>query len=124
MSCIESMLICLVGLIFLLWTTRNSWDRNLPVNDFEDNFRNTKIIARSMKDLALGFQSMKWKRRPGLTVVLLSQLSRAAYQSAYQAIYRAKKKGPERYQNIYNVTAFAESTEIERAVRYLHYTLF
>ena len=87
----------------------------LPVNDFEDNFRNTKIIARSMKDLALGFQSMKWKRRPGLTIVLLSQLSRAAYQSAYQAIYRAKKKGPERYQNIYNVTAFAESTEIERA---------
>ncbi len=88
---------------------------NLPVKDFEDNFRNTKIVARYMKDLALGFQSQKWTRRPGLTVVLLSQLSRAAYQSAYETIYKAKKKGPERYRNIYNVTAFAESTELERA---------
>ena len=88
---------------------------SLPVNDFDDNFKNTKIIARYMKDLALGFRSNKWKRAPGLTVVLLSQLSRAAYQSAYEIIYRSKKKGPERYQNIYNVTAFAESTEIERA---------
>jgi len=88
---------------------------SLPVNDFDDNFKNTKIIARYMKDLALGFQSMKWKGRQGLTVVLLSQLSRAAYQSAYQTIYKAKKKGPERYKNIFNLAAFAESTEIERA---------
>jgi len=87
----------------------------LQVKAFEDNFKNTKIIARYMKNLALGFRSFEWEREPGLTIVLLSQLSRAAYQGAYESIYRAKKKGPERYENIYNVTAFAESTEIERA---------
>jgi DnaB-like helicase C terminal domain len=88
---------------------------SMPVRDFEDNFKNTKIIARYMKDLALAFTSRTWKRAQGLTVVLLSQLSRAAYQSAHESIYKGKKKGPERYKNIYNVTAFAESTEIERA---------
>jgi hypothetical protein len=88
---------------------------SMPVQGFDDNFRNTKIIARYMKDLALGFQSRTWKRAQGLTVVLLSQLSRAAYQSARETIYKGKAKGRDRYKNIYNVTAFAESTEIERA---------
>lgn len=67
----------------------------------------TKIMARYLKDMALTFNGR------GLVVVALSQLSRAAYMAARDAIRNSHEADP--YQSIYSITSFAESSEIERA---------
>jgi replicative DNA helicase len=67
----------------------------------------TKIMARYMKDLALTFNGH------GLVVVALSQLSRAAYMAAREAVKNSREADP--YQSVFGITSFAESSEIERA---------
>ena len=72
-----------------------------------DRFSATAKVARDLKNLALTFAGR------GITVVALSQLSRAAFMSARESIKKSHESDP--YQYIYSITSFAESSEIERA---------
>jgi len=79
------------------------WGDTLQV----DRITATGKMARWLKELAMSFKGK------GLTVFALSQLSRAAFMSAKESIKNSHENDP--YQYIYNVTSFAESSEIERA---------
>jgi hypothetical protein len=79
------------------------WGDTLQV----DRITATGKMARWLKELAMSFKGR------GLTVFALSQLSRAAFMSAKESIKNSHENNP--YQYVYNVTSFAESSEIERA---------
>lgn len=72
-----------------------------------DPINATRDMARALKNMALSFNGR------GLVVVALSQLSRAAYMAAREAVKNSREADP--YQSVYSVTSYAESSEVERA---------
>jgi replicative DNA helicase len=72
----------------------------------QDRFFMVQQVARAMKELTQMYAIGR-----GITIIALSQMTRAAYQSVVERVRNARRPS-EKYDNLYDLTAFAESSEL------------